>query len=170
MTMAGRSGGSALFGGSRIRVAPDPALRGRARRVTVFDDGLRELVDDMFEVMAGANGVGLAANQIGVDLAVFVMDCDGVRLAVVNPRLTIPAGVGWDTAVEGCLSLPGDHRPRTRRARADVVGQDEGGSPVTVHGQGLVARCLQHETDHLAGRLFTDPVRTPAQVGDEDPA
>lgn len=153
-----------LFSGPRVRVVPDPALRVTARPVVAFDDALHRLVEDMFAVMHAAAGVGLAANQIGVDLAVFVMDCGGVRAAVVNPvlapvRAPLPGAPSWQNGTEGCLSLPGEHRPRERAFAARVLGQDPDGRPLDVEETGLVARCLQHETDHLLGRLFTDPVR-----------
>jgi peptide deformylase len=145
---------------TRIRTVGDPVLRTRATPVTAFDDRLRALVARMFDAMAAADGVGLAANQVGNDLAVFVMDCDGVRAVVVNPRLHLPDDeVATDG--EGCLSVPGRHWPTPRRVRARVSGQDEHGRPVVVEGSGLVARCLQHEVDHLAGRVYLDRLPGP---------
>lgn len=140
-------------------VAGSPALRRVAEPVTGFDRSLRRLVDRMFAVMADASGVGLAANQLGEPAAVFVLDCAGVRAAVVNPVLEIPDRTPRFTAVEGCLSLPGRSYPTQRAGRAIVTGQDVHGLPVRIEGDGLLARCLQHESDHLAGVVFLDRLR-----------
>ncbi|MEV4840022.1 peptide deformylase [Nonomuraea sp. NPDC049486] len=150
-----------------VRVG-DPVLHAPCEPVTRFDDALRALVDDMFASMYAADGVGLAANQIGVPLRVFVYDCpddDGVRHrgVVVNPALELP-GVGerrLDAGEEGCLSVPGQYAPLPRSDRATVHGSDAEGRPVTVEGTGMLARCLQHETDHLDGHLYID--RLPAK-------
>lgn len=135
------------------------------RDVTAFDDELRALVADMVTTMYAASGVGLAANQIGVDLKVFVFDCpdiDGNRVTgvVCNPMLTLPEGRErqLDEENEGCLSLPGAFIECTRPDTARVTGQDENGEPVEFVGTGLLARCLQHETDHLFGTVFGDRV------------
>ena len=131
--------------------------------VAVFDDALATLVADMSATMYAADGVGLAANQVGVDLAVFVFDCvddagDRQYGVVCNPVLTLP--VGRDRRLEeddeGCLSLPGVFSSCARPDHARVDGVDHRGQPVTYEGDGLVARCLQHETDHLYGRVFAD--------------
>ena len=130
--------------------------------VTVFGADLEALVDDMFASMRAADGVGLAANQIGVSLRVFVYDCPdgtGDRQAghVVNPVLRIPAALASPVAEpEGCLSVPGQHATLTRPSLATVTGLDLDGRPVTVTGTGLLARCFQHETDHLDGIVFVD--------------
>jgi peptide deformylase len=148
-----------------IRVVGDPVLSTPTRPVTDFDDELRTLVADMYETMAAANGVGLAANQIGVDLRVFVYDCpddEGVRHkgVVVNPRLETsarPEGMpDPDDDFEGCLSVPGETYPTGRADWAKVTGFDDNGEPVEVEGTGFFARCLQHETDHLDGLLYLD--------------
>jgi peptide deformylase len=148
-----------------IRVVGDLVLSTPTRPVTDFDDALRTLVGDMHETMAAANGVGLAANQIGVDLRVFVYDCpddDGNRHkgVVVNPTLTTsarPEGMpDPDDDFEGCLSVPGETYPTGRADWAKVTGFDERGEPVEVEGTGFFARCLQHETDHLDGLLYLD--------------
>ena len=134
--------------------------------VTSFGATLAALVDDMFASMYAAEGVGLAANQIGVGLRVFVYDCpdasgDHQRGHVVNPVLRVPAALAVaDTDLEGCLSVPGQHAEVTRPALATVTGLDLHGRPVTVTGTGTLARCLQHETDHLDGILYVD--RLPA--------
>lgn len=149
----------------RIRVVGDPALHTPTRQVTEFDQALHTLVSDMFETMAAADGVGLAANQIGVELRVFVYDCpddDGVRHrgVVVNPEMetsgrpeTMPDP---DDAWEGCLSVPGETFPTGRASWARVSGVDAAGEPVVVEGTGFLARCLQHEIDHLDGLVYLD--------------
>jgi len=148
-----------------IRVVGDPVLSTPARTVTEFDEGLRTLVADMYETMAAANGVGLAANQIGVDLRIFVYDCpddQGNRFkgVVVNPKLETsdrPEGMpDPDDDFEGCLSVPGETYPTGRADWAKVTGFDEQGEPVEVEGAGFFARCLQHESDHLDGLLYLD--------------
>jgi peptide deformylase len=137
--------------------------------VTDFDDDLRALVADMFATMYAADGVGLAANQIGVDLSVFVFDCPDderrmVRGVVCNPVLVEDESRErhLDDGDEGCLSLPGAFVACARPDWARVEGQDEHGNPVAYEGDGLLARCLQHETDHLYGRVFGD--RVPARA------
>jgi peptide deformylase len=133
--------------------------------VIVFDHELRTLVADMVATMYAASGVGLAANQIGVDLKVFVFDCpdeDGtlVKGVVCNPVLTLPDGKdrNLDEHDEGCLSLPGAFVECTRPDWAHVSGVDELGAPVEYTGTGLLARCFQHETDHLHGMVFGDRI------------
>jgi peptide deformylase len=146
-----------------IRIVGDPVLHNATRPVEKFDDELRTLVNDMFETMAAANGVGLAANQIGVDLRLFVYDCpddEGVRHrgVVVNPTLEtseVPESMpDPDDDWEGCLSVPGEAFPTGRAHWARVTGSDVDGRPVEVEGTGYFARCLQHETDHLDGYLY----------------
>ncbi|MGQ0777809.1 MAG: peptide deformylase [Pseudonocardiales bacterium] len=148
-----------------IRVVGDPVLHTPTRPVTECGEALHALVHDMFDTMAAAEGVGLAANQIGVDLRVFVYDCPNGedvrhRGAVVNPVLetterpeTMPDP---DDDWEGCLSVPGESFPTGRATWARVTGTDPDGAPVVVEGTGLLARCLQHETDHLDGLLYLD--------------
>ncbi|MQY13605.1 Peptide deformylase [Streptomyces sp. RB5] len=146
-----------------ITVVGNPVLHRECRDVTDFGDELATLVDDMFASQRAAEGVGLAANQIGVDLKVFVYDCpddDGVRHvgAVCNPVLDeLPAELRrLDDSNEGCLSVPGAYAELPRPDYAVVRGQDMRGEPVVVRGTGYLARCLQHETDHLYGRLYID--------------
>lgn len=146
-----------------IRIVGDPVLHEPTREVDTFDEELRSLVEDMFETLAAANGVGLAANQIGVPLRVFVYDCEDDndvrhRGVVVNPVLEtsgIPEGMpDPDADWEGCLSVPGEAFPTGRAGWARVTGSDVDGNPVSVEGTGYFARCLQHETDHLDGLLY----------------
>jgi peptide deformylase len=133
--------------------------------IAAFDDGLRVLVADMVATMYAADGVGLAACQIGRDQSVFVFDCpdeDGVRHqgVVCNPVLFLPVGKDrkLDDDDEGCLSLPGAFVPCARTSYARVEGQGVDGSPVSHAGTGLLARCLQHETDHCEGIVFGDRI------------
>ncbi len=142
-----------------------PVMHHELADVTVFDDELATLVADMTATMYAAHGVGLAANQVGVDRKVFVFDCpddDDVRVTgvVCNPVLTLPEGKDrqLEEADEGCLSLPGAFGPCSRPDRARVTGVDHTGAPVEFIGTGLLARCLQHETDHLFGTVFGDRV------------
>ncbi len=140
----------------------DPVLHAPCAPVTDFGPELARLVEDMFATMYAANGVGLAANQVGVGLRVFVYDCpddEEVRHLghVVNPRVVEADG---DVVVgpEGCLSLPGLEAPTPRFDRAVVEGVDLTGAPVRIEGTGFFARCLQHEADHLAGGVYADHV------------
>jgi peptide deformylase len=149
-----------------IRIIGDPVLHHPTRPVEVFDDDLRTLVADMFDTMAAAEGVGLAANQVGVDLRLFVYDCPDeetrtrVRGVVVNPVLETserPEGMpDEEEDEEGCLSVPAEQFPTGRAEWARVTGVDLDRQPVVVEGRGFLARCLQHETDHLDGKLYLD--------------
>ena len=146
-----------------ITIVGDPVLHRPCAPVEQFDDSLAALVADMFASMYAAEGVGLAANQIGVPLRVFVYDChddDGVQHVghVVNPLLAElpPEHRQLDDSAEGCLSVPGPHHELARPDYAKVTGVDVDGEPVTVEGTGYFARCLQHEFDHLEGRLYID--------------
>lgn len=147
-----------------IRIAGDPVLHTPTRPVEGEDAELRALVADMFETMYVSEGVGLAANQIGVGLRVFVYDCpdaDGGwhRGTVVNPIVrasSFPESVDPEEDLEGCLSVPGERYPTRRGAFATVTGFDVAGNAITVHGTGTLARCFQHETDHLDGLLYLD--------------
>lgn len=143
----------------KILVVGDPVLAAVCRPVTAFDDELGTLVDDMFASMAVAEGVGLAAPQIGDDRAVFVYDCidaDGTRHVghVVNPEVVSTSGT--QVGDEGCLSVPGPYHELERADAATVRGVDRTGAPVEVSGTGFFARCLLHETDHLRGTLYID--------------
>ncbi len=140
-----------------------PVMHRTQEPVTVFDDELRTLAADMVATMYAADGVGLAACQIGVDRSIFVFDCpdeQGVHHqgVVCNPELFLPEGRDrrLDEDDEGCLSLPGAFVDCARPDFARVEGQDLDGSPVSYGGRGLLARCLQHETDHCRGTVFGD--------------
>lgn len=147
-----------------------PVMHRPQQQVTAFDEELHTLVADMVATMYAADGVGLAACQIGVDAAVFVFDCpdeSGERTVgvVCNPELTLPEGRErqLDDADEGCLSFPGAFVECARPDRASVTGQGLDGSPVSFDGTGLLARCLQHETDHTRGTVFGDRLSTKAR-------
>ncbi|MEU3354050.1 peptide deformylase [Streptomyces sp. NPDC037389] len=146
-----------------ITVVGNPVLHKECQDVTEFDEKLAQLIDDMFASQRTAEGVGLAANQIGVDLKVFVYDCpddEGVRHVghVINPVLDdLPADRRvLDESNEGCLSVPTAYAALARPDYAVVRGQDMHGNPIAVEGTGYFARCLQHETDHLYGYLYID--------------
>ncbi|MGI5126925.1 peptide deformylase [Pseudonocardia sp. CA-107938] len=137
-----------------LRYLGDPVLRTPTDPVTEFDGRLARLVDDLMDSVRLPGRAGLAAPQIGVGLAVFSYDVDGHLGYVVNPEITHTEGTY--RGGEACLSLPGAHADVERAAYAVVVGCDRTGKPITVEGTGEFARCLQHETDHLAGRLYVD--------------
>ncbi|MFB7938204.1 peptide deformylase [Streptomyces sp. NPDC127049] len=146
-----------------ITVVGNPVLHHECKDVTEFGPELAALVDDMFASQKTAEGVGLAANQIGVGLKVFVYDCpddEGVRHTghVVNPVLQeLPADRrNLDDSNEGCLSVPTAYAALARPDFAEVHGQDLLGNPIKVRGTGYFARALQHETDHLYGFLYID--------------
>lgn len=137
-----------------IRIWGDPVLRTPCDPVTTFDAGLRRLVDDMFETMYEAPGVGLAANQVGVPLRLFVYDVEGVKGVVANP--TLGDLEAEQAGHEGCLSVPGLSYTRRRAMVVTVSGVDVHGEPVSVSAEGLLARCFQHETDHINGEIYVD--------------
>jgi len=140
------------------------------QRVTAYDESLGSLVADMVATMYAADGVGLAACQIGVDAAVFCFDCpdeSGRRTVgvVCNPVVELPEGRDrpLDESDEGCLSYPGAFVELARPDFATVTGTGPDGEPVTYSGDGLLARCLQHETDHTLGTVFGDRLPTRAR-------
>lgn len=142
----------------KIELLGAPVLRERAREVQEIDEELRLLIADMFETMYDAEGVGLAAPQVGVGKRVLVIDVreEGQeRFALVNPQLT-EASKQREKGEEGCLSIPGVSAGVERPARVVVEGLNEDGRPVRVEADGLLARALQHEIDHLDGVLFID--------------
>ncbi|GHI97036.1 peptide deformylase [Streptomyces olivaceus] len=151
--------------GAHGRVRPlallgDPVLHAPCAEVTDFGPELAALVEDLFATMYAARGVGLAANQVGEGVRVFVYDCpddeDERHLGhMVNPR-PVEAGGVVVRGPEGCLSLPGLEAGVERYDEAAVTGVTVTGEPVTVRGTGFFARCLQHECDHLAGRVYPE--------------
>ena len=148
-----------------VTYGSNPVLHRACAPVTEFDEGLRRLLLDMFASMEAADGVGLAANQVGVDARIFVIDCpdaDGEDVVgyAINPTLTLPDPVDGEPAEEvteeGCLSVPGPYADLPRAFRARVDGVDVQGEPVTIEATGMAGRCLQHEMDHLDGTVYVD--------------
>jgi peptide deformylase len=137
-----------------IRLFGDPVLRTRAEPVVDFDAELRRLVQDLSDTMMDAPGVGLAAPQLGVSLRVFTYVVDDEPGHLVNPDLDLSAEE--QDGPEGCLSLPGIEYDCVRAQRVVAKGFNEYGDPVIIEGSDLLARCIQHETDHLDGILFID--------------
>ena len=138
-----------------IRLFGDPILKTAADPVRDFDKQLRNLVKDLTETLDGAQGAGLAAPQIGVGLRVFVYAVGSERGYLVNPELDFPDDAEQD-GEEGCLSFPGIYYDVKRRLNTVARGLTDRGDPVQVVGTEVLARCLQHETDHLDGVLFID--------------
>jgi peptide deformylase len=138
-----------------IRLIGDAVLRTPCDPVTSFDAELRGLVADLMDTLLGAPGrAGVAADQIGVSARVFVYDADGHRGHLVNPTLELSEES--QDGDEGCLSIPELYFPARRAMHAVAHGFDQHGEPVTVSGSGFLARALQHETDHLDGKLYVD--------------
>jgi peptide deformylase len=136
---------------------PDPRLRTRAQPVTQVDAALRTLVDDMFETMYAAPGIGLAATQVNVAKRLLVIDISEKReqpLVLINPEILAREGV--EETEEGCLSVPGVFDKVTRAERIHVRALGRDGKPFEMEADGLLAVCIQHEIDHLDGKLFVD--------------
>ena len=136
---------------------PDPRLRTRAEPVQHFDDELKQFVVDMFETMYAANGVGLAATQVNVHRQVLVADMSEDRnepLALINPEILEKDGA--QVYQEGCLSFPGIYADVTRALKVKVRARDADGQEIQVEVEGPLAVCIQHEMDHLAGKVFVD--------------
>ncbi|MGH8896919.1 MAG: peptide deformylase [Egibacteraceae bacterium] len=139
----------------RIRIFGDPILRERAAEVVDFDAALRRLAEDMRATMLAAAGVGLAANQVGVLKRLFTWATATSKGALVNPEV-VDSSEELEEGDEGCLSFPGLYYPTRRPLRAQLRGYDVHGDPISVEGEGLDARVLLHELDHLNGILFID--------------
>lgn len=140
---------------THIRQFGDPILRRPAEPVAEIDDKVRALCAAMVEAMLRANGAGLAAPQIGVSKRIIVLDVEGQFHILINPELVLVEGESEDLA-EGCLSLPGVSAPVTRGTRATIAGTTLDGERIEITGEGLLARAIQHEMDHLNGHLFVD--------------
>ena len=141
----------------KILEYPDPRLRTRASPVPRVDDSVRTLIDDMLETMYAAPGIGLAASQVNVHQRVIVADVSengDAPHVFVNPELEL-SGDTLETR-EGCLSVPDVYEPVTRRERVTVQALGRDGEPFSLEASGLLAVCIQHECDHLEGRLFVD--------------
>ena len=137
---------------------PDPRLRTRARPVAEVDERIRQLVDDMFETMYAAPGIGLAATQVNVHERVVVMDISeegNQPLVFINPEVKVIGDESRDYQ-EGCLSVPGFYEDVARPAQIRVKALDRDGNPFELEPDGLLAVCIQHELDHLEGKLFVD--------------
>ena len=145
-----------------IRVLPDPVLRTPCDEITTVDDRVRSLVEDLVETVDADGRAGLAANQIGVSLRAFSWNVDDEIGYVLNPRI-VDLSEETQDGDEGCLSVPGLWYPTTRAWYARVVGQDLDGNELVVEGTGLMARCLQHECDHLDGKLYLDRLERSAR-------
>ena len=137
-----------------LHLLGSPVLRQHSAEVPEVDDGVRSLIDSLFETMEAAKGIGLAANQVGVTRRVAVVDVEEVRLVLVNP--VISGTEGRARAEEGCLSIPDAYGEvmRPERLVLDALGRD--GTPYRLEASGLLARAIQHEVDHLDGILFID--------------
>ena len=133
---------------------PERVLKEVGEPVEEFDGELEELVADMFETMYAAEGVGLAAPQVGLSLRLFVMDCEGIKLVAANPEIL--SAEGEQEGEEGCLSVGKIHAPLKRAARVRLRAQDVKGEWFEREAEGLAARCFLHETDHCDGKLFID--------------
>ena len=145
-----------------IRELGDPVLRTPADPVRAFDRELAALVRDLVETVDHPGRAGLAAPQIGVGARAFSYNIDGVIGHVVNPRI-VELSEETQDGDEGCLSVPGVWAPTVRAMHAVVEGFDVHGEPVRIEGSGLMARCLQHEVDHLDGKLFLDRLKGDAR-------
>ena len=155
-----------------IITAENPILRKKAKKVHHFDPSIQKLVDDMFETMHTAHGVGLAAPQIALSIRLFVAEYEDHKVAVLNPEIVKAEGEVLGT--EGCLSIPGYVGDNIRRAEKVIVkGQDPRGKPIKITGEGWFARVMQHEIDHLDGILFLDRLDRSEdlrEVGEEEEA
>lgn len=147
----------------KIITTENPILRQKAKKVHRFDPSIAKLIDDMFETMHAAHGVGLAAPQIAASLRIFVAEFEEHKIALVNPEII--KAEGEELGTEGCLSIPGYVGDNIRRATNVVVkGQDARGKAIRVRAEGWFARILQHETDHLDGILFLDRLDRPEDL------
>jgi len=140
-----------------IVILPDPRLRAETATITVFDAELHTLLDDMYETMYAANGIGLAAPQIGISKKIAVIDISRERnepFCIINPEII--ERKGEELMEEGCLSVPGVYDKAPRALWVKVKAQDRDGKHIEIEGDGLLAHCLQHEIDHLNGKLYVD--------------
>ena len=146
----------------RIRNLPDPVLRQKAKKVSSIDKSIQKLIDDMIETMQEANGVGLAAPQIGVSLRVIVLQMpEEEPFAIINPEIVKSSG--GQQVVEGCLSVPGHTGEIKRSASVTVKGLDRWGKQLRIKANELLAEALEHEIDHLNGMLYIDHARAQSE-------
>ncbi len=147
----------------KVITSENPVLRQKGKKVHRFDPSIARLIDDLFETMHAAHGVGLAAPQIALSLRVFVAEYEERKIAMVNPEII--KAEGEELGSEGCLSIPGYVGDHIRRAASVVVkGQDARGKATRVRAEGWLARILQHEIDHLDGILFLDRLDRPEDL------
>ena len=143
-----------------IRILPDPVLRQKARKVSKIDNSTQKLIDDMIDTMRAANGVGLAANQVGILQRIVVIEIpeeEEVRV-LINPEIT--RREGERDVDEGCLSIPGYRGELTRSIKVRVRALDRNGKTVRIKAEGLLAQALEHETDHINGTLYIDHLQS----------
>jgi peptide deformylase len=136
---------------------PDPRLRTKAQPVTQFDAALKNLAEDMLATMYAAPGIGLAASQVDRHIQMLVLDVSEEKnapMVIVNPRIL--EREGSEVCQEGCLSVPGIFADVERAGRVKLAAQDVTGKPIEIEAEGLLAVCIQHEMDHLVGKLFVD--------------
>lgn len=141
----------------KILYLPDPCLRQVAKPISVFDAALQTLIEDMFDTMYDAKGVGLAAPQVGVSQRLSVIDVEGdkrTQLVIINPEIVYQEGE--KEYQEGCLSVPGTYDTVIRAEKVRVKALDRHGKPFELEAEGLLGECLQHEIDHLNGKLYID--------------
>ena len=138
-----------------LHLLGSPVLRQRSTEVAGVDHEVRRFVDALFETMDANKGVGLAANQVGTTLRIAVIDADDHRIALINPRIVASTGPK-ESEEEGCLSVPDVFAEVTRATRVTLAALDRDGRPYTLEADGLLARAIQHEVDHLDGVLFLD--------------
>ncbi len=153
-----------------LRTIPDPVLRQKARRVTKIDDALQRLIDDMIDTMREANGVGLAANQVGVLQRVVVIEVpeeEGLVRVLINPEIV--RREGERPVEEGCLSIPGYRGELTRSLKVRARALDRDGKPIRFKAEGLLAQALEHETDHINGTLYIDHLESPEKLWKLEP-
>jgi len=141
----------------------DPVLRRKAKRVSRIDKSIQRLIDDMVETVQQANGVGLAAPQVGVSLRVIVLQMpEEEPIAIINPKIVKRAGE--QEVNEGCLSIPGYFGEMKRSASVTVKGQDRQGKAIRIRATGLMAEVLEHEIDHLNGTLYLHHLESPDKL------
>ncbi|HBK67794.1 MAG TPA: peptide deformylase [Firmicutes bacterium] len=138
----------------QVVTEPDPILRQKARSVKKVSKRIKTLTQNMLETMYDADGVGLAAPQVGIDERIIVIDIGKGPIILINPEITGKSGQERD--MEGCLSIPGQKAYITRASKVTVIGINPQGEKVELEGEGLLARAFQHEIDHLNGILFID--------------
>lgn len=153
----------------KIRTVPDPVLREPARKVPLIDSSVLKLIDDMIDTLRAANGVGLAAPQVGVPLRVAVIEIPGEEvITLINPEIVKKKGER--TIVEGCLSIPGYQGDVKRAVTVKVKARDRDGREIRITATGdTLAQALEHELDHLDGRLYTDLIESPESLWETEP-